>query len=63
MARGVTLGLHRAFFVALTLAVWLGHGPALRAGGLTFRRFWRNAWTQMGKAWRTMDPRAYSWPE
>ncbi len=60
--RAVTLGTHRAFFTTLTLAVWFGHGRTLRAGGLTFRRYWRNAWTQMGKAWRLMDPRTYSWP-
>lgn len=60
--RAATVGAHRAFFTALTLAVWLGHRRALRAGGLTFGRFWRRAWVRMGTVWRAMDPRGYEWP-
>ena len=58
----LTMGAHRVLFAGVTLAVWAGHRRALRAGGFTFGRFWRSAWAQMGKAWRAMDPRAYSWP-
>ncbi|AMV28620.1 hypothetical protein VT84_29720 [Gemmata sp. SH-PL17] len=57
----LTMGAHRALFTGITLAVWVGHRRALRAGGFTFGRFWRSAWTQMGKAWRAMNPRAYQW--
>ena len=61
--RALTLAAHRAFFAGVTLAVWVGHRRALRAGGLTFGRFWRAAWARMGAAWRATDPRAYRWPE
>jgi hypothetical protein len=61
--RALTLGGHRVLFAGITLAVWVGHRRALRAGGFTFRRFWTNAWAQMGRAWRAMDPRGYRWEE
>lgn len=60
--RAVTLAVHRAFFAAITVAVWAGHRRALRAGGFTFGRFWRAAWAKMRRAWRAMDPAAYRWP-
>jgi hypothetical protein len=60
--RRLTAALHRFLFAGITLAVWLGHRRALRAGGLTFRRFWRAAWAKMGAAWRAMNPDAYCWP-
>jgi len=60
--RGVTAGVQRVLFVGITLAVWVAHRRALRAGGFTFRRFWRNAWTRMGLAWRAMNPQRYRWP-
>lgn len=59
--RALTLGGQRLLFFGVTLAVWCAHRRALRAGGFTFRRFWRGAWAQMGKAWRAMDPRGYEW--
>jgi hypothetical protein len=52
---------HRVLFVGITGAIWVGHRRALRAGGFTFRRFWRNAWAQMGKAWCVMNPKVYKW--
>jgi hypothetical protein len=55
--------VHRVLFAGTTLAIWAWHRRALRAGGFTFRRFWHEAWSRMGEAWRKMDPRAYSWPE
>ncbi len=58
----LTAVMHRVLFVGITGAIWVGHRRALRAGGFTFRRFWRNAWTQMGKAWRVMNPKVYRWP-
>ena len=60
--RWLTAGLHRISFVGITLAIWVAHRRALRAGGFTFRRFWRKAWRQMAAAWRMMDPKAYCWP-
>jgi hypothetical protein len=59
--RAATAAVHRAFFAAITLAVWVGHRRALRAGGYTFGRFWRAAWAKMRRAWRAMDPAAYRW--
>ncbi|MDY3557786.1 ferritin-like domain-containing protein [Gemmata sp. JC673] len=61
--RALTMGVQRVLFAGVTLAIWAGHRRALRAGGLTFRRFWGGAWAQMGKAWRAMDPRGYTWPK
>jgi hypothetical protein len=58
----LTAGVHRVLFVGITLAVWVDHRRALRAGGFTFRRFWRTAWLQMGQAWAAMNPRIYQWP-
>ncbi|MBN9118402.1 MAG: ferritin-like domain-containing protein [Planctomycetes bacterium] len=56
---GLTAAAQRVLFVGITAAVWIGHRRALRAGGFTFRRFWRNAWAQMGRAWQVMNPKAY----
>ncbi|MCE9561403.1 MAG: ferritin-like domain-containing protein [Planctomycetes bacterium] len=61
--RMLTLLSHRMMFAGITLAIWVGHRRALHAGGFTFGRFWRTAWSKMGHTWRTMDPRAYRWPE
>lgn len=57
----LTDGLQRVLFAGITLAIWAAHRGALRAGGLTFRRFWQSAWGRMGKAWRAADPRTYRW--
>ncbi len=58
-----TYGLHRVLFSGTALAVWVGHRRALRAGGLTFRTYWRAAWLRMGYAWIRMDPARYCWAE
>ena len=58
----LTLAVHRFLFTGITLAVWVGHRRALRAGGWTFGRFWRASWRKMHAAWRTADPWAYRWP-
>src|SRR5262249_50156550 len=57
--RALTMVLQRVLFAGITLAVWLGHGRALQAGGYTFRRFWSSTWRKMRYAWRMMAPRAY----
>jgi hypothetical protein len=54
--------LHRVFFAGITLAVWVGHRRALKAGGYGFGRFWRCVWLKMNDAWSLMDPCAYRWP-
>ena len=59
--RALTMLLHRIFFIGVTLAIWIGHRRALRAGGYGFRRFWTSAWTKMNWAWRMMDPGGYRW--
>lgn len=59
--RGLTGLFHRLFFAAVTLAVWVGHRRAYRAGGYTFGRFWAAAWRKMGYAWRRMSPEEYDW--
>ncbi|MFL5331055.1 MAG: 4-hydroxy-3-methylbut-2-enyl diphosphate reductase [Gemmataceae bacterium] len=50
---------HRIFFTLITLLIWVGHRRALRAGGYTFRQFWRSAWGKMSYAWRIMRPEHY----
>jgi hypothetical protein len=60
--RAVTMAVHRVLFAGVTLAIWAGHRRALRAGGYSFRQFWRAAWGKMRHAWRMMDPRSYRWP-
>ncbi len=60
---GLTLAVHRALFAGITLAVWVAHRRALRAGGFSFRRFWRTAWAKMNGVWARIDPLRYSWPE
>jgi hypothetical protein len=57
----VTMAIHRLFFTATTIAIWVGHREALRAGGYSFGRFWKAAWGKMNRAWRMMDPKAYRW--
>ena len=59
--RELTMGLHRVMFAGITVAVWIGHRRALRAGGYDFGRFWRAAWGKMRFAWRAMSPDAYCW--
>ncbi|MBI3823968.1 MAG: ferritin-like domain-containing protein [Planctomycetes bacterium] len=61
--RVLTMLLHRVFFTGVTLAIWIGHRRALRAGGYGFGRFWRSAWARMRCAWSAMDPTGYAWTE
>jgi hypothetical protein len=57
----LTMEFQRLMFFGITVAVWIGHRRALRAGGYHFTRFWRSAWKKMRVAWRTMKPEAYQW--
>jgi len=53
----------RLLFTLITLAVWVGHRRALRAGGYEFSHFWRVAWGRMQRAWGMMLPAAYRWSD
>ncbi len=53
----LTMLVHRVCFFAVVALVWIGHRRAIRAGGYTWRRYWRAAWDRMNAAWRMMDPR------
>ena len=57
----LTMCVHRLMFFGITLAIWIGHRRALRAGGYRFSRFWTAAWTRMRHAWRIMSPEYYRW--
>ena len=59
--RALTMLAQRIGFLGITLAVWMGHRRALRAGGFSFGRFWNSAWGKMGSAWEAMNPRGYQW--
>ncbi|MGE3803414.1 MAG: ferritin-like domain-containing protein [Gemmataceae bacterium] len=55
----LTMAAHRLFFLLVVGLVWLGHRRALRAGGYSWRHYWRASWDRMHAAWRRMDPRGY----
>jgi hypothetical protein len=57
----MTFLAHRLFFLGIVLLVWAGHRRGLRAGGYSWRHFWRAAWDRMHAAWRLMQPRRYRW--
>ena len=57
------MAAHRCLFAGITLAIWIGHKKALRAGGYDFAEFWRSAWGRMTHAWRAMSPAGYAWEE
>jgi hypothetical protein len=56
----LTMLAHRLCFLAIVSLVWVGHWQALRAGGYSWRRYWRAAWDRMSAGWRLMDPRRYA---
>lgn len=57
--RTTTMIVHRIMFAGITLAVWIGHRKALKAGGYDLRNFWQSAWKKMQHAWRMMTPERY----
>jgi hypothetical protein len=61
VGRALTGAAQRFLFAGVALAVWIGHRHALRAGGVSFRRFWNRAHARMALARRAADPRAYRW--
>jgi hypothetical protein len=58
----LTLLGHRLGFLVVMLLVWLGHRNALRAGGYSWRRYWRASWDRMAASWKRMAPGRYAWP-
>jgi hypothetical protein len=61
LAFRLTLLCHRLCFLAILALVWLGHRKALRAGGYSWRRYWRASWDRMKACWRLMSPTRYDW--
>ncbi len=63
--RRLTLLAQRLLFLVVVVLVWVGHRRALRAGGYSWRRFWRSAWDRMAWGWRLMTlaepPRRRTW--
>jgi hypothetical protein len=55
----VRVALHRFLLAGTCLVVWRKHGRAMRAGGFSFRRFWRATWREMRNAIAEMDPANY----
>ncbi len=55
--------LHRFLYGGTCLVVWWKHGPAMKAGGVGFRRFWTWAWRELNIALRQMEPRRYTFTE
>jgi hypothetical protein len=47
--------LQRILFAGTCVVVWLSHGRAMRAGGLSYGRFWKTAWNRMHVALGRMD--------
>jgi hypothetical protein len=55
-AFALTMISHRIGFLVVMLLVWAGHRRALRAGGYSWRRYWRAAWDRMRASWKRMQP-------
>jgi len=51
---------HRVLFAGTCLVVWHKHGPAMRAGRVGFRSYWRKCWREMAEALGRMNPRRYA---
>lgn len=58
----LTVLVQRLMFSIVVTLVWVAHRRALRAGGYSWRRYWRSAWDRMNACWRWMDPTRYRWP-
>lgn len=52
----LTHAVQRTLFAGAAAVVWLGHRCALRAGGRSFVRFWREAAAEYARARILMDP-------
>lgn len=51
----------RILFFGVCILVWIGHHKAFRAGGFSFRKFWKKAWRKMRFGWSKMNPSLYDW--
>lgn len=54
---------HRLLFFVIALLVWGSHRRAFKAGGLSFKSYWKSAWKKMNYAWHRMNPQCYEWTE
>lgn len=61
LARHLTCVVNHLFFALIVLLVWLGHRRPLRAGGYSWRRYWRASWDRMRWVWKQCDPARYAW--
>ena len=55
----LTSAVHRLFFKGTSLAVWLRHGCAFRAGGVGFLAYWRQGHEEWQAHQRQSDPASY----
>jgi hypothetical protein len=46
-------------FAIVATLVWMGHRKVFRAGGHTFRTYWREAWARMNYGWERVRPERY----
>jgi hypothetical protein len=61
LGRQLTGILQHLLFLVVVLLVWFGHHKALRAGGYSWRHYWRASWDRMRSAWQRMEPERYDW--
>ena len=58
--RALTLAAQVFLFAGVTLAVWVGHGKALRFCDYRFSTYWVRAWQRMRGVWSKMRPERYA---
>ena len=51
---------HRFLMAGTCFVVWHKHGRAMKAGGYSFPRFWRETWSHMREALAQADPASYA---
>lgn len=61
--RALTYAMQVVLFTGIALAVWIGHGKALRFCGYRFSTYWARAWRGMSAAWSRMKPERYAWKD
>lgn len=59
--RKLTYLLQQVLYCIPVILVWIGHHRVLKAGGYSFRNYWRDAWVKMSFAWERMKPEKYQW--
>ncbi|WP_335004024.1 ferritin-like domain-containing protein [Nostoc sp.] len=51
--------IQQLLYYVPVILVWMAHHRALRAGGHSFKSYWRDAWVKMNFAWERMKPERY----